>query len=89
MAWSVRLGRLSLYCINGRTSEIVAAPIPAAELPAYVVARPGPSATATAPTATTVPASPAATRARAATFADAGSARDTGMACLTTVGRMI
>jgi hypothetical protein len=33
MAWSARLGTLSLYCINGRTSELVAAPVPAAELP--------------------------------------------------------
>jgi hypothetical protein len=40
MAWSVRLGRLSLYCINGRTSEIVAAPIPAAELPALAAQLP-------------------------------------------------
>jgi hypothetical protein len=32
MAWSARLGKLRLYCINGRTSELVAAPVPAAEL---------------------------------------------------------
>jgi hypothetical protein len=32
MAWSVRMGRLGLYCLNGRTSELVAAPVPAAEL---------------------------------------------------------
>src|SRR6266851_2289925 len=32
MAWSARLGRLGLYCLNGRTSELVAAPLPAAEL---------------------------------------------------------
>jgi anti-sigma factor RsiW len=32
MAWSVRLGKLSLYCLNGRTSELVAAPVPIAEL---------------------------------------------------------
>lgn len=32
MAWSVRVGKLGLYCINGRTSELVAAPVPAAEL---------------------------------------------------------
>jgi hypothetical protein len=32
MAWSARLGMLRLYCINGRTSELVAAPVPAAEL---------------------------------------------------------
>jgi|SRR5215469_6261836 len=33
MAWSARLGTLSMYCINGGTSELVAAPVPAAELP--------------------------------------------------------
>ena len=33
MAWSARLGKLGLYCLNGRTSELVAAPVPAAELP--------------------------------------------------------
>jgi anti-sigma factor RsiW len=32
MAWSARLGRLGLYCLNGPTSELVAAPVPAAEL---------------------------------------------------------
>ena len=32
MAWSARVGRLRLYCINGRTSELVAAPVPAADL---------------------------------------------------------
>jgi hypothetical protein len=36
MAWSVRLGKLALYCINGRASELVAAPVPAAELPGLV-----------------------------------------------------
>jgi anti-sigma factor RsiW len=34
MAWSARLGKLGLYCLNGRTSELVAAPLPAAELAA-------------------------------------------------------
>ena len=34
MAWSARLGRLELYCLNGQTSELVAAPVPAAELAA-------------------------------------------------------
>jgi anti-sigma factor RsiW len=34
MAWSARLGRLGLYCLNGPTSELVAAPVPAAELAA-------------------------------------------------------
>ena len=32
MAWSARLGMLRLYCINGRISELVAAPAPAADL---------------------------------------------------------
>jgi hypothetical protein len=32
MAWSARLGKLSLYCLNGHRSELVAAPVPAAEL---------------------------------------------------------
>jgi hypothetical protein len=32
MAWSARLGMLRLYCINGGTSELVAAPVPVAEL---------------------------------------------------------
>ena len=32
MAWSARLGALGLYCVNGRTSELVAAPVPDAEL---------------------------------------------------------
>ena len=32
MAWSARLGKLGLYCLNGRRSELVAAPVPAVEL---------------------------------------------------------
>jgi hypothetical protein len=32
MAWSVRLGSLGLYCRNGPTSELVAAPVPATQL---------------------------------------------------------
>ena len=32
MAWTARVGRLDLYCLNGRTSELVAAPVSAAEL---------------------------------------------------------
>jgi anti-sigma factor RsiW len=32
MAWSARVGKLGLYCINGTKSELVAAPVPAAEL---------------------------------------------------------
>jgi len=32
MAWSARAGKLSLYCLNGKTSELVAAPVPPAEL---------------------------------------------------------
>jgi anti-sigma factor RsiW len=40
MAWSARQGRLSLYCVNGRTSELVAAPVPAAELAALAARLP-------------------------------------------------
>jgi anti-sigma factor RsiW len=40
MAWSTRLGRLGLYCLNGRTSELVAAPVPAAELAALAARLP-------------------------------------------------
>ena len=40
MAWSARLGRLSLYCLNGRPSELVAAPVPAAELAALAARLP-------------------------------------------------
>jgi hypothetical protein len=40
MAWSARLGMLRLYCINGRTSELVAAPVPAAELAALAARLP-------------------------------------------------
>ena len=40
MAWSARLGRLGLYCVNGRTSELVAAPVPAAELAALAARLP-------------------------------------------------
>lgn len=32
MAWTVRLGTTRLYCLNGRTSELVAGPVPLAEL---------------------------------------------------------
>jgi hypothetical protein len=32
MAWSARLGKLGLYCLNGHRSELVAAPVPMAEL---------------------------------------------------------
>jgi hypothetical protein len=42
MAWSARLGKLGLYCVNGRTSELVAAPVPVAEL-AVLAARLPPS----------------------------------------------
>jgi len=38
MAWSARQGRLGLYCVNGRTSELVAGPVPAAT-PAALAAR--------------------------------------------------
>jgi hypothetical protein len=40
MAWSARLGPLGLYCLNGRTSELVAAPVPAAELAALAARLP-------------------------------------------------
>jgi hypothetical protein len=40
MAWSARLGRVGLYCLNGRTSELVAAPVPAAELAALAARLP-------------------------------------------------
>ena len=40
MAWSARLGRLGLYCLNGQTSELVAAPVPAAELAALAAQLP-------------------------------------------------
>jgi hypothetical protein len=42
MAWSSRLGRLGLYCINGRMSELVAAPVPAAELAVLAARLPAP-----------------------------------------------
>jgi hypothetical protein len=34
MAWTVRVGNIGLYCRNGRTSELVAAPVPDAVLAA-------------------------------------------------------
>jgi hypothetical protein len=40
MAWSARLGGLGLYCLNGRRSELVAAPIPTAELAALAARLP-------------------------------------------------
>ena len=40
MAWSAQLGKLGLYCLNGRTSELVAAPVPAAELAALATRLP-------------------------------------------------
>jgi anti-sigma factor RsiW len=40
MAWSARLGKLSLYCLNGPTSELVVAPVPAAELAALAARLP-------------------------------------------------
>ncbi len=42
MEWTARLGRLGLYCLNGRTSELVAAPVPAAELAALAARLPLP-----------------------------------------------
>lgn len=40
MAWSARVGRLGLYCLNGATSELVAAPVPPAELAALAARLP-------------------------------------------------
>ena len=40
MAWSVRVGKLGLYCVNGRSSELVAAPVPVAELAALAAQLP-------------------------------------------------
>ena len=40
MAWVARVGKLSLYCINGRTSELVAAAVPAAALAALAARLP-------------------------------------------------
>ena len=40
MAWSARQGRLGLYCLNGPTSELVAAPVPAAALAALAARLP-------------------------------------------------
>lgn len=40
MAWSAQLGKLRLYCLNGRTSELVAAPVPERELAALAARLP-------------------------------------------------
>jgi hypothetical protein len=40
MAWSARVGKLGLYCVNGRSSELVAAPVPVAELAALAARLP-------------------------------------------------
>ncbi len=40
MAWSARLGKLRLYCLNGRTPELVAAPVPESELAALAARLP-------------------------------------------------
>ena len=40
MAWVARAGKVSLYCINGPTSELVAAPVPAAQLAALATRLP-------------------------------------------------
>jgi anti-sigma factor RsiW len=32
MAWTARLGKIGLYCRNGHTSELVAAPVPEAQI---------------------------------------------------------
>ena len=40
MAWTAQVGTLALYCVNGSTSELVAAPVPAAELAALAARLP-------------------------------------------------
>src|SRR5262249_60423692 len=40
MAWTARLGSIRLYCRNGHTSEMVAAPHPGAPLPPPVAPAP-------------------------------------------------
>jgi hypothetical protein len=40
MAWTTRLGTISLYCRNGHTSELVAAPLPQAQLTALAARLP-------------------------------------------------
>jgi anti-sigma factor RsiW len=40
MAWTVRLGNIGLYCRNGHTSELVAAPVPDAQLAALATRLP-------------------------------------------------
>jgi hypothetical protein len=40
MAWTARVGTLGLYCLNGPTSELVAAPVPAVQLAALAARLP-------------------------------------------------
>ena len=40
MAWTLRMGRIGLYCRNGHTSELVAAPVPQAQLAALAARLP-------------------------------------------------
>jgi hypothetical protein len=40
MAWSARLGRLGLYCLDGRRSELLGAPVPMAQLAALAARLP-------------------------------------------------
>jgi hypothetical protein len=40
MAWTARLGSIGLYCRNGRSSELVAAPVPQAQLAALAARLP-------------------------------------------------
>lgn len=40
MAWTARLGSIGLYCRNGHTSELVAAPVPEAQLAALAARLP-------------------------------------------------
>jgi len=40
MAWTARAGTVSLYCLNGTTSELLAGPVPGAELEALAARLP-------------------------------------------------
>lgn len=42
MAWSARLGKLGLYCVNGQRSELVAAAVPVTELHTLAARLPAP-----------------------------------------------
>jgi len=40
IAWTARLGKVGLYCRNGHTFELVAAPVPSAQLAALAARLP-------------------------------------------------